>query len=89
MAGRGRWEGEEGTEGEEGKKGEEGEDFEESFMLCTGPGSGVVPVSCVTPAFPRRVAVPLVSLDAGNGRSLDLSWRGTLPEPTELFQSGH
>lgn len=26
--------------------------------------------------------VPLVSLDAGEGRSLDLSWRGVLPEPT-------
>ncbi|MFD9244535.1 DNRLRE domain-containing protein [Streptomyces sp. NPDC059556] len=26
-------------------------------------------------------AVPLVSLDAGNGKGLDLSWRGVLPEP--------
>ncbi|MEU1472402.1 DNRLRE domain-containing protein [Streptomyces sp. NPDC005761] len=30
--------------------------------------------------------VPLVSLDAGDGRTLDLSWRGVLPEPSV---SGH
>ncbi|MEW1902297.1 DNRLRE domain-containing protein [Streptomyces sp. NPDC086147] len=30
--------------------------------------------------------VPLVSLDAGDGRTMDLSWRGVLPEPTV---SGH
>ncbi|WP_282695749.1 DNRLRE domain-containing protein [Streptomyces sp. CC208A] len=30
---------------------------------------------------PRTAPVPLVSLDAGEGRSLDLSWRGVLPEP--------
>ncbi|MFE5797990.1 DNRLRE domain-containing protein, partial [Streptomyces sp. NPDC056503] len=29
----------------------------------------------------KTTPVPLVSLDAGNGRALDLSWRGTLPEP--------
>ncbi|MGW9448910.1 DNRLRE domain-containing protein [Streptomyces sp. NPDC055632] len=31
-------------------------------------------------------AVPLVSLDAGDGRAMDLSWRGVLPEPVV---SGH
>ncbi|MFH9723722.1 DNRLRE domain-containing protein [Streptomyces sp. NPDC017254] len=30
---------------------------------------------------PQTAPVPLVSLDAGDGRSLDLSWRGVLPEP--------
>ncbi len=30
---------------------------------------------------PKTAPVPLVSLDAGEGRSLDLSWRGVLPEP--------
>ncbi|GGY50154.1 hypothetical protein GCM10010363_33830 [Streptomyces omiyaensis] len=29
----------------------------------------------------RTAPVPLVSLDAGGGRSLGLSWRGALPEP--------
>lgn len=29
----------------------------------------------------QTAPVPLVSLDAGEGRSLDLSWRGVLPEP--------
>ncbi|MFJ9428388.1 DNRLRE domain-containing protein [Streptomyces sp. NPDC101490] len=29
----------------------------------------------------KTAAVPLVSLDAGDGRSLDLAWRGVLPEP--------
>ncbi|MET9347527.1 DNRLRE domain-containing protein [Streptomyces termitum] len=30
---------------------------------------------------PQTTPVPLVSLDAGEGRSLDLAWRGVLPEP--------
>ncbi|MGW6394144.1 DNRLRE domain-containing protein [Streptomyces sp. NPDC055103] len=30
----------------------------------------------------QTTPLPLVSLDAGEGRSLDLSWRGVLPEPT-------
>ncbi|MFJ3786319.1 DNRLRE domain-containing protein [Streptomyces sp. NPDC090093] len=34
----------------------------------------------------KTAPVPLVSLDAGEGRSLDLSWRGVLPEPAI---SGH
>ncbi|MGW6396196.1 DNRLRE domain-containing protein [Streptomyces sp. NPDC055103] len=29
----------------------------------------------------QTTPVPLVSLDAGEGRALDLSWRGVLPEP--------
>ncbi|MFF5789321.1 DNRLRE domain-containing protein [Streptomyces sp. NPDC012693] len=29
----------------------------------------------------RTTAVPLVSLDAGDGKALELSWRGVLPEP--------
>ncbi|WP_432122460.1 DNRLRE domain-containing protein, partial [Streptomyces sp. S1] len=34
----------------------------------------------------KTTPVPLVSLDAGEGRALDLSWRGVLPEPAI---SGH
>ncbi|MER5312934.1 sugar-binding protein, partial [Streptomyces sp. NPDC002773] len=30
----------------------------------------------------RTAPVPLVSLDDGDGRAVDLSWRGVLPEPT-------